>query len=418
MRGDFWDYVVRYGAGVVAIEAALLPWYVFGNTWEPSVPILCLAAIAAAIWFGGVEAALVATAVGALSGLYFFVFNDSSNFVSNQASRGLQYAIFAFVALVIIAMTYFIRRAHAEAASVSTQYGAILAGSPLAVVSIDAAGDVTSWNRAAERLFGWTQADAIGKPLPIVPNQRRLEFRAMLKRVMAGATLNGADVQWQKRDGVPVDLSLSAGPTTDDNGEAMGVMLVKSDATERRHIDETLRASETRYRSMVEEMTSGVLLVSPQGEILLSNDVACTMLGLSPDQLIGRSIRSPDWDYIHENGSDFPSERHPAMEAVATRRPAQAVLGVFRSSSQDRFWVLAAAVPDITNDGILRHVVVTLIDIEEVERTVQPPSQTPTSPAPAEPPASAPSVQAPAPAPGTDEAESTTSLPQAPEPTA
>ena len=123
---------------------------------------------------------------------------------------------------------------------------------------------------------------------------------------------------------------------------------------------------EDRFRFLLEELPVGVLLQSPAAEILSSNPRALELLGLSEDQLLGRTSFHPDWNVIHEDGAPFPGPTHPVPQAIATRQPVRnVVMGVYRPATQDRVWLLVNAVPELAPDGSVQMVLCTFTDITE-----------------------------------------------------
>ena len=95
----------------------------------------------------------------------------------------------------------------------------------------------------------------------------------------------------------------------------------------------SLRESEERYRSVISAMTEGIVVHSRDGAIETSNHSADIILGLTPNPLSGRSSLNPLWRAIHEDGSDFPAEEHPAMVTLRTGRSQMGVImGIHRPS--------------------------------------------------------------------------------------
>src|SRR5689334_1847366 len=90
--------------------------------------------------------------------------------------------------------------------------------SPAPTVILSAAGDVLFWNLAAERAFGWTEAEVIGGPLPFIPMEKMDEHRAMRKRDLEGDGFVGRHITRQTKDGSRIDLSVSTAPIRDDEG--------------------------------------------------------------------------------------------------------------------------------------------------------------------------------------------------------
>jgi diguanylate cyclase (GGDEF)-like protein/PAS domain S-box-containing protein len=99
----------------------------------------------------------------------------------------------------------------------------------------------------------------------------------------------------------------------------------------RREAEEALRESEDRYRSVIAALFEGVILVDADGAIRASNPSAQRILGLSVDQLTGLTSFDPRWQSIHEDGSPFPGETHPAWITFQTGQPCHdVVMGVHK----------------------------------------------------------------------------------------
>lgn len=121
------------------------------------------------------------------------------------------------------------------------RFRAIVAASPLGIVAMDTEGRVTLWNPAAERIFGWSEAEALGGPLPYVTEEMREDHATPREPVLGGATLSGVEVRGSRKDGSPIDISVFTAPLVDAAGTALGVMSINLDVTERRRLrDERL----------------------------------------------------------------------------------------------------------------------------------------------------------------------------------
>ncbi|HEY1407217.1 MAG TPA: PAS domain S-box protein, partial [Spirochaetota bacterium] len=141
------------------------------------------------------------------------------------------------------------------------------------------------------------------------------------------------------------------------------------DITERVRAEEKLRESGQEFENMVHDMHVGVLLQGPHAEILMCNPKAIEYLGLSENQLLGKTSFDLDWNVIHEDGSPFPGESHPVPQAIATRQSVRkVVMGVHRPATGDRIWLLVDAEPQFNRDGSIRRIVCTFNDITELKR--------------------------------------------------
>ncbi|WP_277874359.1 GAF domain-containing protein [Leptolyngbya sp. FACHB-8] len=100
-----------------------------------------------------------------------------------------------------------------------------------------------------------------------------------------------------------------------------------------------LQESEERYRSVVSTMAEGIVLQQADGQITACNHSAEEILGLTQDQIMGRTSIDPRWQAIHEDGSPFPGETHPAMVTLRTGHPqCNVVMGIYKPSG-DLTWI-------------------------------------------------------------------------------
>lgn len=154
-------------------------------------------------------------------------------------------------------------------------------------------------------------------------------------------------------------------PFRDLEGNFAGFIGSCYDVTERRLAEEKLRHSEQQFRTLIEDLQVGVLLTGPQSEALVFNSAALRLLGLSEDQMMGRTSFDPRWRVIYEDGSPFPGPEHPVPRAIATRQAVRnVVMGVYRGDNS-LVWILVNAEPQLTGDGSVRQVLCTFSDITE-----------------------------------------------------
>jgi PAS domain S-box-containing protein len=165
-------------------------------------------------------------------------------------------------------------------------------------------------------------------------------------------------------DRIPVETNLSV--LRSSSGEPTGILAITRDITKRKQAEKALRDSEERYRTLIRDLSAGVMLFGPQAEALLVNPTALRLLGLEENQALGKTFLDSDWRVIHEDGTPFPGEAHPVPRAIATRRPVRdVVMGVQRSAAGDRVWLLVNAEPQLTAEGKVESVICTFSDITE-----------------------------------------------------
>lgn len=129
------------------------------------------------------------------------------------------------------------------------------------------------------------------------------------------------------------------------------------------------RTAYSWFASIVNHIPVGIVYHNARGEIVLCNETALKLLGLTEEELLGVTAFDPLWNIIQDNGDPFPGWDLPATEAARTKRPVRNVdMGVFRPATGDRVWVRVDAIPVLDNDERLAHVVVQFSEITEQRR--------------------------------------------------
>jgi PAS domain S-box-containing protein len=112
---------------------------------------------------------------------------------------------------------------------------ALIDSSPLALVEFGADTSIRLWNPAAERIFGWSREEMLGRVgLPLAPPSKRAEAEELFARVLAGEAVNDYETVRQRKDGTLVDVSIASAPVRDESGQVIGNMVAYTDITERK----------------------------------------------------------------------------------------------------------------------------------------------------------------------------------------
>lgn len=133
----------------------------------------------------------------------------------------------------------------------SDRLRAIVDSSPIPVLVLDKDARVEMWSSAAQRVFGWTAEQVIGKPNPLVPAAANVDFEERWERVKAGDVLCGFEAVRQRADGSPVDVELYASPVFDANGQFEAAVTLVADITERKRVRAELDAYRVRLEDIV-----------------------------------------------------------------------------------------------------------------------------------------------------------------------
>lgn len=136
------------------------------------------------------------------------------------------------------------------------------------------------------------------------------------------------------------------------------------DLTASKKAQQNVFESRELLKNILNNTAAGIVVQGPQSEIIENNFAACKMLGLTKNQLLGKTSFDPLWQIIHEDGTYFKPEEHPVPTALQTLKPVnKVVMGVHRPTKKDLVWLLVDAIPVFGKDNELLYVVCSFNDI-------------------------------------------------------
>jgi PAS domain S-box-containing protein len=183
--------------------------------------------------------------------------------------------------------------------------------SPLAIFLLDLQDRILLWNPAAVTTFGWTAAEVIGRPNPIIPAFKQDEYAMLRGELDSGVTITNLETVRQRKDGSLVDVSLSTAPIYDSNGNLSGRMTILADITERKEAEKAIQSTqraleelnrelekrveertaevrqrEATYRALFEGSNDGIFLMNTEGQDQDVNQHALSMLGYTLEEYL------------------------------------------------------------------------------------------------------------------------------------
>jgi PAS domain S-box-containing protein len=160
-----------------------------------------------------------------------------------------------------------------------------------AVISKTLEGIVTSWNKGAERIFGYTADEMIGKPVTIlIPPDHPDEEPNILARLRRGERIEHYETVRLRKDGSLVDISLTVSPIIGPDGTITGASKIARDITDRKRAEEALRQSEQELTDFFENAVVSLHWVGPDGTILRANRAELELLGYTAEEYLGHHI--------------------------------------------------------------------------------------------------------------------------------
>jgi PAS domain S-box-containing protein len=137
-------------------------------------------------------------------------------------------------------------RREEETRASEERFRAVIQSAPLAIVEVDLQNRVQLWNPAAERIFGWSADEVLGRKPPMIPHDRWDEYHLLLARARTDHAHESHETTRVRADGSEVEVAVSSAPIHDAHGEVIGHMAVFSDISDRKRQEEEIRASRAR----------------------------------------------------------------------------------------------------------------------------------------------------------------------------
>lgn len=156
-----------------------------------------------------------------------------------------------------------------------------------AIISKDLQSVIQSWNKGAERTFGYTAAEAIGKPITFIfPEERLEEEEQILSRIRRGERIEHFETVRRRKDASLIDVSLTISPIKDDSGKVVGASKIARDITEKKRAEELQR----RFAAIVESSDDAIISKDLNGVIQSWNRGAEQMFGYLAGEVIGKPV--------------------------------------------------------------------------------------------------------------------------------
>jgi PAS domain S-box-containing protein len=244
---------------------------------------------------------------------------------------------------------------------------AIVESSLSGIVSKDLNGVVTSWNAAAERIFGYSAAEMVGHPIrELIPPDRRHEEDEILSQIRAGKRVDHLETVRRRKDGKLIHTSITVSPIKNPEGKVIGVSKIVRDITERKRTEADLIASEERFRLMVDGARDyAIVVLDAEGRINAWNSGAERIYGYATQEIVGQHFS------IFHTPEELENRKAERLLRAASVKTRVADEGWLVRKDGSRFWadITLTALPH--DDGALRgfcHVTRDMTERQELEK--------------------------------------------------
>jgi PAS domain S-box-containing protein len=191
-----------------------------------------------------------------------------------------------------------------------------------AIYSVDPEGRVLTWNRGAELLYGWSASEMVGQSIAIVaPDESRDDLLRLRQFARRGEPVVNFETTRRRRDGVLIDVEISASPIRSPSGAAIAMSVIARDVSDRKRTEDALRAALLRIEAKFENAAVGMADVGADGAWLRVNQKLCSILGYSGEELLGKSfttITHPD--DVPENLANLGAMKAGRIETFAMEK--------------------------------------------------------------------------------------------------
>ncbi|MBI5370807.1 MAG: PAS domain S-box protein [Sphingobacteriales bacterium] len=252
-------------------------------------------------------------------------------------------------------------------------YRNMIAQSLDGIIMTDDRGMIRYCSPSIHKISGYETADLLGRQVfeYVHPDDVKSAIDAFEREFRKESQVNYLSLRLRHSSGEWTWCTVR-GHNLAENPIFGSMVIYFTNDSKRKAIEDRLRESESRFRNLIHNLNLGVILEDHKREMIIANQAALDLLGLTEDQMLGKVAPDPRWKMIHEDGREFPEQTRPGPLAIQTGKPVRdVVMGVFRPVTNDQVWLLVNAEPVLDPEGALINMICSFADITEQKKLSQ-----------------------------------------------
>ena len=219
-------------------------------------------------------------------------------------------------------------------------------------------GRITSWNKGAEAIYGYSADEVIGKNITVLASPSfHAEIQEFLGAIGRGETVANHEAERIRKDGTPIHVALTLSPIRDASGNIAGASTIARDITGQKRVERALRESEAKFRRIVDTATEGFWMIDTDSLTTFVNARMADMLGYSAEDMIGK----PATEFM------FEEDRPGHLAKMSNRRSGilEHYERRFRCKDGQAVWTITSATPIFDDEHCFSGACALITDITE-----------------------------------------------------
>lgn len=251
------------------------------------------------------------------------------------------------------------------------QFRLTLTNAPIGLAVVSLEGRFQAVNNALCGMLDYSESELLARTFQDIthPDDLDRDLKFVQDLLEGRRECYRMEKRYVDRRGDVIFAQLDGSIVRDQRGHPLHFIAQIQNITARKAQEAALRDNERRLQSLLDKLQVAVVVHGNDTGIRYANPAACAALGLTFDQMLGKTAIDEHWGFAREDGTKMPASEYPVNIVLRSRTPLHDyVVGVCRTEPETPLWLLCNAIPEFGIDGEIRQVVVSFVDISERKR--------------------------------------------------